>query len=110
MSSGLSARGVVHRSGQVLIACDAADEPAALEVIRELGPGLPLVRNRGEMMILPAGVTKGGGVLEALDDLGLSPHNTLGVGDAENDHSLLTCARSAWRWPTRWMPSTPTPT
>ncbi len=89
VSSGLSALGVVHRSGQVLIACDAADEPAALEVIRGLGLDCRLVRNRGELMILPAGVTKGSGLLQALGDLGLSQHNTLGVGDAENDHSLL---------------------
>ena len=89
VSLALTARGVSHRDGQVLIACSAADEPAALEVVRELGLDCQLVRNRSEMMILPAGVTKGGGVREALDDLGLSPHNTIGVGDAENDHSLL---------------------
>lgn len=85
----LTARGVLHRSGQVLIACSAADEPAALEVIRALGQDCRLVRNRDELMILPAGVTKGTGLLEALGDLGLSRHNTLGVGDAENDHSLM---------------------
>ncbi len=89
VSLALTARGVSHRDGQVLIACSAADEPAALEVVRELGLDCQLVRNRSEMMILPAGVTKGAGVREALDDLGLSPHNTIGVGDAENDHSLL---------------------
>ena len=89
VSAALSARGVVHRSGQVLVACAAADEPAALEVIRDLGLDCRLVRNRGELMILPAGVTKGSGLLEALGDLGLSHHNTIGVGDGENDHSLL---------------------
>jgi len=40
-------------------------------------------------MILPSGVTKGAGLREALADLGLSPHNTLAIGDAENDHSLF---------------------
>jgi len=89
VSLGLTARGVAHRSGQVLIACDAADELAALEVIRGLGLDCRLERNRGELMILPAGVTKGSGLLEALGDLGLSQHNTLGIGDAENDHNLL---------------------
>ena len=89
VSTALSARGVVHRSGQVLLACPAADEPVALEVIRGLGLDCRLVRNRGELMILPAGVTKGSGLREALGDLGLSHHNTIGVGDAENDHSLL---------------------
>jgi len=89
VSAALTARGVAHRTGQVLIAGAADDEPAALEVIRELGLDYQLVRNRGELMILPAGVTKGTGLLEALSDLGLSYHNTIGVGDAENDHSLL---------------------
>ena len=89
VSAALTGRGVAHRSGQVLIAGAAADEPAALEVVRELGLDCQLIRNRGELMILPAGVTKGTGLLEALGELGLSPHNTIGVGDAENDHSLL---------------------
>ncbi|MGD0375722.1 MAG: HAD hydrolase family protein [Streptosporangiaceae bacterium] len=89
VSAALTARGVAHRKGQVMVGCAAADERTALEVIRELGLDYGLVRNRGELMILPAGVTKGGGLIEALGDLGLSPHNTVGVGDAENDHSLL---------------------
>jgi len=89
VSAALATRGVDHRNGQVLVACAAADEPAASEVIRELGLDCQLVRNRGELMILPAAVTKGTGLLETLADLGLSPRNTIGVGDAENDHSLL---------------------
>ncbi|MGO9753993.1 MAG: HAD hydrolase family protein [Solirubrobacteraceae bacterium] len=89
VSAALSARGVVHRSGMVLLACGAMDESVALEAVRELGLDCRLVRNRGELMILPAGVTKGTGLREALGDLGLSHHNTIGVGDGENDHSLL---------------------
>jgi hydroxymethylpyrimidine pyrophosphatase-like HAD family hydrolase len=89
VSAALTGRGVAHRSGQVLVAGAAADEPAVLEVVRELGLDCRLVRNRGELMVLPAGVTKGAGLLEALRELGLSPHNAIGVGDAENDHSLL---------------------
>jgi hypothetical protein len=34
-------------------------------------------------------VNKATGLRAALDQLGLSPHNTLGVGDAENDHAFL---------------------
>jgi hypothetical protein len=41
-------------------------------------------------MVLPAGVTKGTGIVAALEELGLSPHNTVGIGDAENDHTLLS--------------------
>jgi len=43
-------------------------------------------------MILPAGVTKGTGLLAALDELGLSPHNAIAAGDAENDPALLQAA------------------
>ena len=65
-----------------------AIEPVASEVIRELGLGCRLVRSRGELMILPAGVTKGADLLKALGDRGLSQYNTIGVGGAD-DHSLL---------------------
>src|ERR1700722_9818639 len=77
VSARLDARGVAHRSGQVLVACAAADEPAASEVIRELGLDCRLVRHPGE------------GLTEALAEMGLSRHNAIGVGDAENDYSLL---------------------
>ena len=89
VSASLLARGVTNRQGQVLVACAAADELAVLDVIRDLALDYRLVPNRGELMILPSGVTKGAGLREALADLGLSPHNTLGIGDAENDHSLF---------------------
>ena len=89
VGEALNAAGVAWRSGQVLLACSGADEPAVLDVIRRLGLEYQLVRNRGELMVLPPGITKGTGLLDALGELGLSPHNTVGVGDAENDHSLL---------------------
>ena len=37
-------------------------------------------------------MTKGTGLLAALDELGLSPHNTIAAGDAENDLALLHAA------------------
>jgi hypothetical protein len=40
-------------------------------------------------MVLPAGVNKASGLQAALDRLRLSVHNTVGVGDAENDHAFL---------------------
>ena len=36
-----------------------------------------------------AGVNKASGLAAALDDLGLSPHNVVAVGDAENDHAFM---------------------
>ena len=85
----LDARGVKWRTGRVLLACDGADEPVVAATIRELGLDYELVRNRQALMVLPPGVTKAAGLLELLGELGLSPHNTIAVGDAENDHTML---------------------
>ena len=40
-------------------------------------------------MVLPPGIDKRTGLQAALSDLSLSAHNTVGIGDAENDHALL---------------------
>jgi len=92
VDAALAVRGVEFRRGEVLLACDRADERSVLEVVRELGLECHLISNRNELMVLPAGVTKGSGLAEALADLGISPHNTAAIGDAENDHSLLAVA------------------
>ena len=89
LAERLTARGVAHRCGEALVACSAADELAVLAEVRALGEDHQLVRNRGELMVLPAGVTKGTGIAAALADLGLSPHSAIAVGDAENDHALF---------------------
>ncbi len=85
----LSRRGVRVRRGEVLLAGGAQDRAAAVEEIHRLELDCQLVFNRGEMMILPSGVTKGTGLFEAFGDLGVSRHSAIGVGDAENDHALL---------------------
>lgn len=41
-------------------------------------------------MILPSGINKGTGLMAALEELELSPHNVIGFGDAENDHAFLS--------------------
>jgi hypothetical protein len=43
-------------------------------------------------MVLPAGVTKGTGPGAVLAELNLSPHNTIAIGDAENDLSSFGLA------------------
>jgi hydroxymethylpyrimidine pyrophosphatase-like HAD family hydrolase len=85
----LTHRDVPIRQGRVLLACDAVHDAAVLEEGTRLGLDCQLVRNRAALMVLPAGVTKGTGLLEGLGELGLSRHSTLAVGDAENDHSML---------------------
>ena len=40
-------------------------------------------------MILPSGVNKMSGLTAALREMQISPHNVVGIGDAENDDAFL---------------------
>jgi len=89
LDKALVDQGITFMRGQVLLACTAEHEIAVLKELRRIGSDCQLMRNRDALMVLPAGVSKGSGVLEALRELGLSYHNVVAVGDAENDLSLL---------------------
>ena len=89
LEQALAARGVPVRRGSVLLACDALHDRTVLEESARLGLEVQLVHNRAALMVLPSGISKGTGVHHALGMLGVSFHNTIGVGDGENDHSLL---------------------
>jgi hydroxymethylpyrimidine pyrophosphatase-like HAD family hydrolase len=75
--------------GRVIVATWEPHEKVVLDGIRKLGLELQVIFNKGAVMILPASVNKASGLSAALDEMGLSPHNAVGVGDAENDHALL---------------------
>jgi hypothetical protein len=75
--------------GRVIVATWHPHETTVLEVIRDLGLELQVILNKGAVMILPSGLNKATGLKAALDELGLSPRNTVGVGDAENDRAFL---------------------
>ncbi|HKN30044.1 MAG TPA: HAD family hydrolase [Roseiarcus sp.] len=81
--------------GRSIVATWEPNEAAVLEAIRELGLELQIVFNKGAVMVLPAGVNKASGLAAALDELGLSPHNVVGIGDAENDHAFMQASRYA---------------
>jgi HAD superfamily hydrolase (TIGR01484 family) len=86
----LRKKGVAPLSvGRSIIATWEPNEKLVLEAIREHGLELQIVFNKGAVMVLPAGVNKASGLKAALDDLGLSAHNVVSVGDAENDHAFL---------------------
>ncbi|MEM5423790.1 HAD hydrolase family protein [Paraburkholderia ferrariae] len=76
--------------GETLVATVKPHEHVALDVIRDLGLGLQIVFNGDAVMILAPGVSKASGLNAALDELELAPLNVVGVGDAENDHALLS--------------------
>lgn len=79
--------------GQVIVATEQPQETAVLEVIRDVGLELQVVFNKGAVMVLPGGTNKATGLSAALRELGFSPHNVVGIGDAENDHAFLMLCR-----------------
>jgi HAD superfamily hydrolase (TIGR01484 family) len=93
----LRRRGVENVSaGRCIVATWQPNEGRVLETIRDLGLELQVVFNKGAVMVLPSGVNKATGLRAALDELNISVHNSVGVGDAENDHAFLSiCECSA---------------
>jgi hydroxymethylpyrimidine pyrophosphatase-like HAD family hydrolase/GTPase SAR1 family protein len=92
----LKERGVSPLSvGQVIVATWEPNETVVLETIRDLGLELQVIFNKGAVMVLPSGVNKATGLSAALEDLGLSAHNAVSVGDAENDHAFLAISECA---------------
>jgi HAD superfamily hydrolase (TIGR01484 family) len=87
--SALRARNIPFSLGRAIVATWEPHHLPVLEAIRKLGLELHVIFNKGAVLVLPASVNKESGLLAALDELGLSPRNTVAVGDAENDHTFL---------------------
>jgi len=81
--------------GRVIVASWHPNETTVLETIRDLGLELQVIFNKGAVMVLPSGINKAAGLSAALDEMKLSPHNVVGVGDAENDHAFLELCECA---------------
>jgi len=81
--------------GRSIVATWEPHQAAVLEAINELGLELKIIFNKGAVMVLPSGINKATGLAAALEELGLSAHNVVGIGDAENDHAFMqTCGLS----------------
>jgi hypothetical protein len=92
----LRAAGIPISVGRSIVATVEPHEKIVLDAIRDFGLELQIIFNKGAVMVLPAGVNKATGLTAGLDELGLSPHNVAGIGDAENDHAFLRlCGASA---------------
>lgn len=76
--------------GNVIVATFEPFDTIVFETVRDLGLELQVIFNKGAVMVLPSGVNKATGLREALKELGLSLHNAVGIGDAENDHAFLS--------------------
>lgn len=92
----LQRRGVTPLSvGHAIVATVHPHETTVIDVIGLQGLELHVIFNKGAVMILPSGVNKATGLRIALKELGLSPHEVVGVGDAENDHAFLSYCECA---------------
>src|SRR3954468_23561658 len=76
-------------AGRVIVASWEPNEGRVLQAIRELGLEQQIIFNKGAVMVLPPGINKESGLRAALQELELSPHNCVAVGDAENDYAML---------------------
>jgi HAD superfamily hydrolase (TIGR01484 family) len=82
--------------GRSIVASWRPHETTILEAIRDLGLEMQVIFNKDAVMVLPPGVNKASGLKAALEELGLSEHSVVGIGDAENDHAFLAlCECSA---------------
>lgn len=92
----LRARGVAPLStGRVIVATFVPHQNTVLAAVHDLGLELQVIFNKDAVMVLPSGVNKATGMAAALAELGFSAHNTVGVGDAENDHAFLKMCECA---------------
>ncbi|MBI2490627.1 MAG: HAD hydrolase family protein, partial [Candidatus Rokubacteria bacterium] len=87
--AALDARGVPFQVGRVIVATWRPEEPRVRDALAALGVRMELVYNRAALMLLPPGISKGTGVQQAIRALGLSFHDVLAFGDAENDLDFL---------------------
>lgn len=86
----LKKRGIKPLSvGRCILATWEPHQAAVLHLIKKLNLELDIIFNKGAVMVLPSGINKATGLAAALAELGLSQHNVVGVGDAENDHAFM---------------------
>jgi HAD superfamily hydrolase (TIGR01484 family) len=94
--SALRQAGVTPLSvGRVIVATWHPNEQHVLKAIRDLGLEMQVIFNKGAVMVLPSGINKAAGLSVALEQLALSPHNIVSIGDAENDHAFMQLCECA---------------
>ena len=88
--ANLRKQGVPLSVGKCIVATVRPHDAAVLRAIRKLKLSLHIIFNNESVMILPRGIDKRTGLLAVLADLGLATQRVVGIGDAENDHELLS--------------------
>ena len=94
----LRRRGIVPLSvGSSIITTSAANGERVQEALRKLQLHLDYERvtNDESLLILPPGIDQATGITDALRELGVSRHNMVAIGNAENDLPLFAFAEHA---------------
>jgi HAD superfamily hydrolase (TIGR01484 family) len=87
--------GRLFSMGRIIVATWQPYDQAAKELIQEMGLDLQVIMNKRAVMVLPHGVDKAFGLRAVAKEIGVSPDQMIGVGDAENDlHFLELCGYS----------------
>ena len=89
--ASLRKQGVPLSVGRCIVATvRPPHDVAVLLAIQRLNLNLQVIFNKESVMILPHGTSKATGLSAVLSDLELSRQSVVGIGDAENDHELLS--------------------
>jgi hydroxymethylpyrimidine pyrophosphatase-like HAD family hydrolase len=92
----LDRRGIYYQLGRTIVDTFRNDEGRIRDAMAAVRVQLALTPNRAALMLQAPGVSKGSGVQHAIRRLGLSSHDVLGIGDAENDLDMFAvCGFSA---------------
>jgi hypothetical protein len=78
--------------GSVVVATSSQHRETLAALVHRLHLDCQLLDNGTTVAALPTGVNKASGIEHVLEELGLSAHNLVAIGDAENDLHLLELA------------------
>jgi HAD superfamily hydrolase (TIGR01484 family) len=88
----IEAAGIPFERGLAIAATWTPHDQALWRILSSHGGSTSVEYNKGAVMVLPPGATKGSGLERLLALCGLSPRNLAAFGDAENDLSMMTLA------------------
>jgi len=81
--------GIPLQVGRVIVATWEQHTAEVVDAVRNSALPLQIIYNKDAVMILPKGINKASGLHVAVTELGLTPLQVVGVGDAENDEPFL---------------------
>lgn len=87
--SALRDQNIPFVMGEAVLATWRPHEVGTQNAIRQLRLPLHIILNKNAIMVLPTGVDKASGMLEALRALKLPSDEVVAVGDAQNDLSFM---------------------